>query len=121
MKKSRAIMLVGLVLAVLGIGLTVAYIDKPEEKVIDLSKDGVAGIEACPVHDLAFSSERVSAWHGRFSPRATKEWWQRAAEAREKFPYAVPFPAQVEESDIDVVVRSYCPECRERFNAFVEN
>ncbi len=78
-------------------------------------------IEACPVHGLPFSSERVSAWHGRFSPHATKEWWERVAEAREKYPFAVPFPAQVEDPDIEVVVRSYCQDCRESFASYVSN
>ena len=121
MKKSRAIILGFLVLAVLGVGLAITYVAKARERVIDLSGEGIAGFESCPVHDLPFSSERVSVWHGRFSPHATKEWWERVAEASEKYPCAVSFPAQVEDPDIDVVVRSYCPECRENFNAFVAN
>lgn len=121
MRKRRAIILGILALAALGAGLATTFKIKAREKVLDLSEGGIAGFETCPVHNVPFSSERVSAWHGTFSPRATKEWWERVAQARERYPCAVPFPAQVEDRDIDTVVRSYCPDCRESFTAYVAN
>jgi hypothetical protein len=121
MKKSRIITLGILGIVVLGGGLTITNIAQTRERVIDLSGEGISGIEACPVHGIPFSIERVSAWHGRFSPHATKEWWERVAEAREKYPFAVPFPAQVEDPDIDVVVRSYCKDCRDSFTSYVSS
>jgi hypothetical protein len=119
MTKRRTLRLGILALAVVGAGLGITHIVRAREKVVDLSGQGIAGFDTCPVHHLAFSIERVSAWHGSFGPHATKEWWERVAEARKTYPCAVPFPAQVEDPEIDVVVRSYCQKCRESFNAHV--
>jgi hypothetical protein len=121
MIKHRTTSLGVLALAIVAAASGTAYFIKNRPKVIDLSAEGIAGFEACPIHNLAFSSERVSVWHGPFSPHATKEWWERVAEAREKYPFAVAFPAQVDDPDNDVVVRSFCAECREGFEAFVAN
>jgi hypothetical protein len=121
MRKRRAIILGILALAALGAGLATRLKTQAREKVLDVSAGGIAGFETCPVHHIPFSSERVSAWHGTFSPHATKEWSERVAQARERYPCAVPFPAQVGDPDIDTVVRSYCPDCREGFTAYVAN
>ena len=121
MKKRRIIVLGILGMVVLGGGLAITHIARTRERVIDLSEEGISGIKACPVHGLPLSIERVPAWHGRFSPHATREWWVRVAEAREKHPFAVPFPAQVEDPDIDVVVRSYCKDCRDGFTSCVSS
>lgn len=108
-----------LIVAVLGIGLTIAYNLSKKEKVLDLTENGVGGHHTCPVHNLALSTERVPAFHGLFSPSASKEWWEQVKLARAKYPCAVPFPSQVEDPDVKEVVRLYCPKCRESFTEFV--
>jgi hypothetical protein len=121
MRKRRAIIFGILALAALGAGFATTFKTKAREKVLDPSEGGIAGFEKCPVHKIPFSSERVSAWHETFSPHATKEWWERVAQAGERYPCAVPFPAQVGDADIDTVVRSYFPDCRESFTGYVAN
>lgn len=119
MIKKRAIILGFLALVILGGVFATIYKGMFTDKVMDISGDGIAGFKACPVHKLPFSSEQVSAWHGDFSPHSTKEWWKQVSVAKLEYPCAQPFPPQVDNPRIDVVIRPYCGKCRDGFNAFV--
>lgn len=97
------------------VGICVLFISQTPEDDIDPMKGVAEDHHQCPVHGGDLVIEQVNAWHGRFSPHATKEWWERAAEARRMFPHAMPFPAQADDPDVKMVSRRYCPECREAY------